>query len=249
MLKNFIYYILNLSFQNFDAELFSLLKNKKKITIFDIGCFKGVFFKKFYHSKKLINTKKKFYIFDINPNVSKYLENYTNKKDIIYNYIALGKSNKKKKYNFNQSFEASGSSMASLYKDDKSWTKSRELFLKLFLQKTAGYKKIEVPVCTFDSYVKKNKIKNMDIVKIDVDGSEEDVIIGMKNSLKKGLIKSIQLEITDKKSKFQQKQKRLINYLKKNNYYLKNSKKIISVSLLSSLKCTENLFILEKKLT
>ena len=96
MLKNFIYYILNLSFINFDAELFSLLKNKKKITIFDIGCFKGVFFKKFYHSKKLINTKKKFYIFDINPNVSKYLENYTNKKDIIYNYIELGKSNKKK---------------------------------------------------------------------------------------------------------------------------------------------------------
>ena len=59
MLKNFIYYILNLSFQNFDAELFSILKNKKKITIFDIGCFKGVFFKEFYHSKKLINTKKK----------------------------------------------------------------------------------------------------------------------------------------------------------------------------------------------
>ena len=86
----------------------------------------------------------------------------------------------------------------------------------------------------------------MDIVKIDVDGSEEDVIIGMKNSLKKGLIKSIQLEITDKKSNFQKKQKRLMNYLKKNNYYLKNSKKIISVSLLSGLKCTENLFILRK---
>lgn len=246
MFKNFIYYILNFSFQNFDRELFKTLKKKRKITIFDIGCYKGVFFKKFYHSKKLINIKKKFHIFDINPNVSKYLKNYTNKKNIIYNNIALGKSNKKKKYNFNKSFEASGSSLSGLYKDDKSWILSRELFLKLFLQKTLGYTKIEVPVCTFDSYIKKNKIKNVDIVKIDVDGSEEDVINGMKNSLNKGLINLIQLEISDKKDKFQKKQQRLINYLKKKNFYLKDSKKITSVSLLSNLKCTENLFILKK---
>ena len=249
MLKNIIYYLLNLSFHDFDKELFKILKNNNNITIFDIGCFKGVFFKKFYNSRLFKNRKIKFHLFDINPNVKKYLKNYINKKNIFYKYLALGNKNKIQNYNFNTSFEASGSSMANLYKNDKSWILSRNLFLKFFFQKTSGYKKIKVPVCTFDSYVKKNRIKNIDIVKIDVDGSEEDVLMGMKNSLKKKIIKSMQLEITGNKINFQNKEKKIIKFLKKNNLYLKDSKKIISVSLFSSLKCTENLFILKNKLS
>jgi len=57
----------------------------------------------------------------------------------------------------------------------------------------------------------------------------------------------MQLEITGNKINFQNKEKKIIKFLKKNNLYLKDSKKIISVSLFSSLKCTENLFILKNK--
>ena len=60
MLKNIIYYLLNLSFHDFDKELFKILKNNSKATL-HIGCFKGVFFKKFYNSGLFKNRKSPYH--------------------------------------------------------------------------------------------------------------------------------------------------------------------------------------------
>ena len=63
MIKDILYKLLNLTFKDFSNELFNIIK-KKKIIIFDIGCYKGTFFKIFYNSRLLKNVKKK-YIFSI----------------------------------------------------------------------------------------------------------------------------------------------------------------------------------------
>ena len=234
---------MDLTFYNFTKKLIKLTSKKKKLTIFDVGCFKGIFFKKFYHSKKLENKRIKFYLFDINPNVKRYLSNYINKKNINFIYSAIGGKNKKAKYNFNRFFEAAGSSMSNIYKNDELWVQSRKLFLKFFFQKTPDYQAITIPVITLDSFVKKNKVKKIDILKIDVDGSEEEVFKGMKNILKKNIISIILVEITAKKKLFYLKENRIISFLKKNNFELISKKNIFSISILSKLKCTDNLFV------
>ena len=226
MIKKIIYYILDLTFYNFEKKLIELTSKKKTLTIFDVGCFKGFFFKKFYHSKKLKDKRKKFYLFDINPNVKKYLSNYIKKKNINFNYSAIGDKNKKGKYNFNRFFESSGSSMSNIYKNDKLWVQSRKLFLRFFLQKIPDYQVITIPVITLDRFVKKNKIKKIDILKIDVDGSEEEVFKGMKKILKKNIISIILVEITANKNLFYLKENRIISFLKKNNFRLISKKNV-----------------------
>ena len=245
MLKNIIYYLLNLTFYNFEKKLIELTSKKKKLTIFDVGCFKGFFFRKFYHSNKLRNKRKKFYLFDVNPNVKKYLSTYIKKKNINFHYSAIGDKNKKGRYNFNRFFESSGSSMSNIYKNDKLWVQSRKLFLRFFFQKTPDHQSIIIPVITLDSFVKKNKVKKIDILKIDVDGSEEEVLRGMKSVLKKSIISIILVEITAKKKIFYLKENRIISFLKRNNFKLILKKNVFSVSILSNLKCTDNLFVHE----
>ena len=68
------YYLANYTLQHsFEKEIIKLLKNEKKLIIFDVGCYRGIFVKTIL---KLINNKKyKFYLFDINKNVKSYIIN------------------------------------------------------------------------------------------------------------------------------------------------------------------------------
>ena len=53
---------------------------------------------------------------------------------------------------------------------------------------------VSVKITTLDKYVKLNKIKSIDYLKIDVQGWEPEVLRGANESLKKGVIKNIELE-------------------------------------------------------
>lgn len=247
MIKDILYKLLNLTFKDFSNELFNIIKNKKKIIIFDIGCYKGTFFKIFYNSRLLKNVKKKIYIFDPNPYVKNYLKNYINKKNIFFENKVLASDNKNIIFNLNQSFESSGSSITKTFMNDKKWVFTRSLFLKLFLQKTEGFKKMKVTSMTLDNYIKKKNIKKIDILKIDVEAGELEVLKGMKNCLKKNLIRAIQIEITDKKINYQKKEKKIKQTLLKNNFYFFGKKNLPSVSLFSNIMSTESLYIHKKK--
>ena len=45
-MKEILYYILNLTFHTLDREIIKYLKKEKKLIIFDVGCYRGVFFQK-----------------------------------------------------------------------------------------------------------------------------------------------------------------------------------------------------------
>jgi len=85
-LKNLIYQLLDLTFGDFVKELTESIQKQKKreIIIFDVGCYKGNFFKKFYYNKRVKNLIK-FYLFDPNPGISKKI-------------FSLKKKNKKNKF-------------------------------------------------------------------------------------------------------------------------------------------------------
>ena len=240
-MKKLIYYILNFTFHRFEAKIIKILKNEKNLVVFDIGCFRGVFTKNIL---KLIDRKKiKFYLFDINKNTKKYISNLILSRNISYNKVALINKNGTAEYNYNSFFESSGSSLSPLFRNDAKWISSRKFLLKILLQSTKNYVKYRVPTLTLDTFVKKKRIKSIDLLKVDIDGSEYKFLQGAKVTLKENKIKVILIEINDKKKNYKKKEKKIINFLKKRNFTFLKKHMNLTVILLSDLKSGDYLFI------
>ena len=213
----FNYYILNFTFTKLEKKITNFVKNNNKLIIFDVGCYKGVF------TKTVLNIigkeKCKCYLFDINKKVKNYIKDLSRSKNIFYNEIALNDKNGSATYNYNSFFESSGSSLSSIAKNDGKWIFSRKLILKFLLIGTGNknFIKYRVPTITLDTFLKKKKIKLIDILKVDIDGSEYKFLRGANRTLKKNKIGTILIEICDKKNTYDKKEIKIINYLKKRN--------------------------------
>ena len=242
MLKSkFLYYILDhfLS-SSFHKQIAKLEKNEKTLVIFDVGCYRGIFTKSMLD---LIGNKKyKIYLFDINKKVKKYISYLLRLKNIYYNEVALSNKNGKANYNYNKFFEAAGSSLSSLVKNEATWNFTRKLVL-LSRKEFVTYK---VHTITLDSFVKKNKIKSIDILKIDIEGSEYELLKGAKNTLNKNKIKIILVEILAKKNFYIKKEKKILNFLKKRNFTLLKQVNIPSISLFSNIRGGDYLLVNKK---
>jgi len=241
------YYLADYTLQNsFEKEIIKLIKNKRKLVIFDVGCYRGIFAKTIL---KLIGKRNhKFYLFDINKNVKKYIQNLTKLKNFFYNEVALSNRNGKANYNYNKFFEAAGSSLSNIVKNDARWNFSRKLIFKLLFLKSENFTKYKVYTATLDSFMKKNKIKSIDILKIDIEGSEYELLKGAKNTLKKNKIKIILIEIIDKKNNYSKKEKKILGLLKSKNFFLVKKSSIWSISLFSNIKGGDYLLINNKYL-
>ena len=242
-----LYYIANYTLQHsFGKEILKILKNEKKLVIFDVGCYRGVFTKTMLD---LVEKRKyKFYLFDINKNVKSYIINLLKLRNFYYNEIALSNKNGVANYNYNRFFESAGSSLSSIVKNDTRWNFSRKLILKILLFRPKSFVKYKVSTITLDSFLKKNKIKSIEILKIDIEGSEYDLLKGAKTALKKNKIKIILIEIIDKKNLYDKKEEKILNLLKKRNFILKKKANILSISLFSNIKGGDYLFVNNKYL-
>ena len=239
-LRNLIYSIVDYTFPSFVNEAVESINVQKKIIIFDIGCYRGFFTKSILN---LINKKKyKIYLFDVNKNVKKYIYDLKKLKNIYYNEVAISDKNGKANYNFNSFFESSGSSLSSMVKNDNKWISSRKFILKLLLQTTEDFKQYQVNTITIDKFLEINKIKFIDIMKVDIDGSEYKFLKGAKKTLANNKVKIIIFEIMDKKNNFKYKEKKIVNFFKKNKYILRKKRRFFTVSLFSNLEAGEYLF-------
>ena len=231
-MKKLIYYIMSLIEHGLDNEIIKFLKKEEKLTIFDVGCYRGVFTNKIL---EIIGKKRnKFYLFDINKNVKQYLTRLLKLKNIHYNEIALHNKNGKAVYHYNGSFECSGSSLSTLLKNDTTWVLSRKIILKMLFLSTEDFTKYTVPTITLDNFVKQKKIKSIDLLKVDIEGSEHLMLEGARKTLKNNKIKIILIEIADKKNIYMKKEKKILNLLKKNNFTLLKKNIYFSPSFLSN---------------
>ena len=239
--SKFLYFVLNQFLSNsFHKPITKLVKNEKKLVIFDVGCYRGIFTKSMID---LIGNKKyKIYLFDINKKVKKYISYLLRLKNIYYNEVALSNKNGKANYNYNKFFEAAGSSLSSLVKNEAMWNFTR----KLVLLSRKEFVTYTVHTITLDSFVKKNKIKSIDILKIDIEGSEYELLKGAKNTLNKNKIKIILVEILAKKNFYVKKEKKVLNLLKKRNFALLKKANIPSVSLFSNIRGGDYLLVNKK---
>ena len=235
------YYLANYTLQHsFEKEIIKLIKKERKLVIFDVGCYRGIFVKTILN---LIGKKKhKFYLFDINKKVKNYIANLLKFKNFYYNEIALCNKNGITNYNYNRFFESAGSSLSNIVKNDARWNFSRKLIFKFLFINTENFIKYKVPTITLDNFVKKNKIKSIDILKIDIEGSEYELLKGSKNTLKLNKIKIILVEIIDKKNNYPKKEKKILNLLKKRNFILIKKVDIWSISLFSNIRGADYLF-------
>ena len=240
-MKKLIYYILNFFSHNLERKILENFKGKKKLIIFDVGCFKGVFSRKIFSLIK--NRRSKFYLFDINKNTKNYISDLISLKNFNLFEVALSNKNGTAIYNHNRFFESSGSSLSNLYRTDAKWVLSRKIFLKFFFQSTKDYSRYKVKTTTLDSFVKKKGINLIDILKVDIDGSENQFLKGATKTIKKKKVKVILLEINGKKISFNQKEKKIINFFKKMQYFLVKKHINHSVSFFSNAKSGDYLFL------
>ncbi len=245
-----LYYLANYTLQHsFEKEVINFLKKEKKLIIFDIGCYRGIFTKTILN---LLGRKRyKFYLFDINKNVKNYLKKILKLKNIYYNEVALSNKNGTANYNYNEFFESAGSSLSNVFKNDKRWNFSRKMLVKILSlnpKEKRGFVKYKVPTITLDRFLEKNKINKIDLLKVDIEGSEYSLLKGAKKALKKNKIKIILLEIMDKKNNYVKKEKKILSLLKNKNFNLIRKANILSTSLFSGLKGGDYLFINKKYL-
>ena len=106
-------------------------------------------------------------MFDLNINVKEKL------KSLNFNFkffnIAFDNEKKIKKLYLNTAFPASGTSLLPITANSKGYNFSRKIF---FLKKKDIFSMVNVQTQTLDSFIEKNNIKKIDILKLDTEGNE-----------------------------------------------------------------------------
>ena len=227
-----------------ENELLNLIKVKEKI-IFDVGCFRGNFTQNLIKREEKNNNNSNYYLFDANPSVKNYLKELLEKNNVKYFQLALDNTNTKKNFTINRYFEPSGSSLNSAHKKDPLYNFSRKAFMKIFqpFKKMDDYEEITVQTQTIDNFCSLNNIKNIDLLKLDTDGTEHEVLLGVESLLSQGKIGLIYTEISGFKKTFNIKVEEIIKFLGKYDFELKKAYTIPSFSMFSNLKSTDNLFV------
>ena len=210
--------------------------SSSKINIFDIGAHKGETIDLFLDNFNI----NKIYAFEPNFELFNYLrkKNYSEKKVIIYN-MGIGQKDELKKLNIMK--DSSSSTFHSLNENSKYFKKKNKI-LSLFSKKKNYIRNIqEVKLANLSKLILENKIKKIDILKIDTEGYEYYILQGLnENDFKK--IKYIYFEhhydlMINKgykysdinkflmKNNFNRKYKLKMNFRKSFEYIYENTKK------------------------
>ena len=169
-------------------EIHLSLNNKQNNVIFDVGAstgqsidrFKNLFPDSFIHSFEPI--KEDFEILK---------KKYENDKTIKLNDLALGEKKDTKKLYITAKSDCSSFNKVNM---DSNWLKIRSGKLKISPQQFT-VKTQDTEVTTIDEYVKLHNINKIDLLKIDTQGTEDKVLEGAQDCLKKNMIRNIETEI------------------------------------------------------
>ena len=190
--------------------------SRSKLNIFDIGAHKGETIDLFLNNFNI----DKIYAFEPNYELFNYLRNkyYSEKKVLIYN-MGIGQIDELK--NLNIMIDSSSSTFHSLNKNSKYFKKKNKI-LSFFSKKNNYLKNIqEVKLVNLSKLILKNKINQIDILKIDTEGYEYYILKGLnEDDFKK--IKYIYFEHHyDLMIKKGYKYSDINKFLVKNNFYKK----------------------------
>ncbi len=162
-----------------------LKKNKysKFKLLIDIGAHKGESIELFSNNFNI----KKIISFEASPITFKYLKKKIEKNtpgynntEIVLENIALGAEDKI--IEFKQFNESSSSTIKVV--DEESKYYKRKFRLINFLSNKKTYQKLEIKVSRLKDYIEKNNIEKVDFMKIDTEGYELEILLGLENKIK-----------------------------------------------------------------
>ena len=152
-------------------------------TLFDVGGHKGESINLFLSNMKV----KKIISFEASPLNFRFLEksreHYSkkfNKTEIMIENIALGSKNKE--IDFKQ-FDESSSSTLSDINEESSYFKRKFNLLNLRNKKKI-YESFKLKTETLDNYIYQNNFNRISFLKIDTEGYEYEILIGLKKRIK-----------------------------------------------------------------
>ena len=186
MIQKIILWGLSLFDYSYQKKWIKFLKENKynnfKLLI-DIGAHKGESIKLF--SKNFII--KKIISFEASPINFEYLKKEIkdnkqgyNNTEIVLENTALGAEDKI--IEFNQFNESSSSTIKEIDKESNYY--KRKFRLINFLNNKEAYQKIKIKIFKLKDYIEKNNIKKIDFMKIDTEGYEFEILLGLENKIK-----------------------------------------------------------------
>ncbi len=186
-------------------------KNKVKIQNFiDVGSHKGLYtdlFMQNYNINKVVMFEPQIKIFNFLK--KKYTKN---KKIKILNYAVSNKNNFR---NLQLNHHDLTTTLSTFNK--------KNLYLKvktlLFGVEKMTYQKVKIKTVRLVDILKKNKISQVDLLKVDTEGHELEVLEGLKKKINQ--IQFILIEFHQDKIYLKYSPKKIHNHLLKNNFVLK----------------------------
>ena len=186
MIQKIILWGLSLFDYSYQKKWIKFLKKNKyndfKILI-DIGAHKGEsikLFSKNFIIKKIISFEASPINFEfLKKKIDENKQEYNNTEIVLEN-IALGAENKI--IEFNQFNESSSSTIKDINKESKYY--KRKFRLINFLNNKKTFQKIKIKVSKLKDYIEKNNIKKIDFIKIDTEGYEFEILLGLENKIK-----------------------------------------------------------------
>ena len=186
MIQKIILWGLSLFDYSYQKKWIKFLKKNKynnfKLLI-DVGAHKGEsikLFSKNFVIKKIISFEASPINFEfLKKKIDENKQEYNNTEIVLEN-IALGAENKI--IEFNQFNESSSSTIKDINKESKYY--KRKFRLINFLNNKKTFQKIKIKVLKLKDYIEKNNIKKIDFIKIDTEGYEFEILLGLENKIK-----------------------------------------------------------------
>lgn len=192
-----------------DNILFLKENCKQNMTIFDIGAHLGLMS---IIASQITNRKSKIYSFEPTPNTFKVLERVIKINNCSGNVFAINQAITKE------------NTIIDFYLSNNEGSNSNSLVSKNHQTR----KPIKINATSLDLFVKENMIDNVDLIKIDAEGSEYDVLLGavsIISQFKPKMILAIHPPLIKNNN---HKIEDIYDFLIKHNYSIKFQKKILS---------------------
>ena len=185
MIQKIILWLLSFFDYSYQKKWIKFLKENKynefKILI-DVGAHKGESIELFSENfiiKKIISFEASPINFEyLKMKIEKNKKRYNNTEIVLEN-IALGAENKI--IEFKQFNESSSSTIKKI--DEESKYYKRKFKLINFLSNKKIYTKLQIKVSKLKDYIEKNDLQKIDFMKIDTEGYELEILLGLENKI------------------------------------------------------------------
>ena len=183
-LFNMIIKIIDFFYQKKIIDFYKDNSSSRYKVLVDVGAHKGETIISFLKHFEIDN----IYSFEASKNTYQDLQNNINKIKTIYKktnikVFNLGVGNSSEQKIFNE-LPDSNSSTFNLIDQNSSYFKRKNKILSFFFKKNFTIKKNYVSQIKLTDFVEKNKLMNIDILKIDTEGYELEVIKGLEKKIK-----------------------------------------------------------------